>query len=253
MSAKIVLSDKTQSAPPHEASLDLPPRRMQRSGMAKIEKTPQGEFHSGYGCIIITAAASVFGFILWWSYHTLMTMDREIAAVSQERPMKMVDAPSPPELSKKIADFTAAATAGRPATLQLSAAEINALIVTSPDSGNGTYKEMLRVTAFDPAKKLVTAACSLPMNTAKFWEDKKRYLAGEIDFHLDLTDSGLDAKIQTVRVPGKTIPDGMLKGMQMYGYLTPYHNHPLIGPVLKAVKKVQVEAGGVLLSTTATP
>ncbi len=226
---------------------------MQRNVMAKIEKTPQGEFHSGYGCIIITAAASVFGFILWWSYHTLMTMDREIAALSQEQPAQMLAVTPPPELSKKLADFSAAATAGKPATLHLSATEINALIVAAPDSGNGTYKEMLRVKSFDPAKALITTDCSLPMNTAKFWEDKKRYLVGEIDFRLELTDSGLDAKIQAVRVPGKTVPEGMLKGMQMYGYLTPYHNHPLIGPVLKAVKKVQIEAEGLLLSTAATP
>jgi len=41
----------------------------------------------------------------------------------------------------------------------------------------------------------------------------------------------------------------MVKGMAMYGYLGPYQNHPTLGPVLKAIKKFQVEADGVVLST----
>lgn len=218
--------------------------------MARFEKTPTGEFHSGYGCIIIAAAAGVFGFILWWGYHSLTTMDREFAAIAQEQPVKLADVPPQPELDKKLADFAAAATAGKPATLKLSAAELNALIVAAPDSGNGTYKDMLRVKAFDPARSVITADCSLPMNTAKFWEDKKRHLVGEIDFHVEITEAGPDVKVHSVRVPGKKLPDGMISGMQNYGYLGPYQTHPQIGPVLKAVKEAKVEADGVVLSTT---
>jgi hypothetical protein len=221
--------------------------------MAKFEKAPTSEFHSGYGCVIIAAAIGVFGFILWWGYHSLMTMDGAFAAIAHDQPVCLADVPPQPELDEKLTDFAAAATAGKPATLKLSAGELNALIVTAPDSGNGTYKDMLRVKAFDPAKNVIITDCSLPMNTAKFWEDKKRYLVGEIDFHVELTEAGPDAKVHSVRVPGKTLPDGMISGMQNYGYLGPYHSHPQIGPVLKAVKKVKVEADGVVLSTNQEP
>ncbi len=54
-------------------------------------------------------------------------------------------------------------------------------------------------------------------------------------------------------MPGKTIPDGMLKGMQMYGYLGPYQTHPEIGPILMAIKSFAVEADGIILSTRAAP
>lgn len=217
--------------------------------MAKFEKTPMGEFHSGYGCVIMAAAAGVFGFILWWAYHSLTTIDREFAALAQEQPAKLSDVAPLPELEKKLADFAAAATAGKPATLKLSVGELNALVVTAPDAGNGTYKDMLRVKALLPAANVITTDASLPLNTAKFWEDKKRYLVGEIDFLVEMTANGPDVKVHAVRVPGKTLPDGMIKGMQMYGYLGPYHSHPQAGPVFKAVKKIQVEADGVLLST----
>lgn len=219
--------------------------------MAKIEKVPTGEFHSGYGCIIMTAAFAVFGFIIWWAWYSLKTMDREIAAVAQAQPAKLPDVAPQPQLEKKLADFAAAANAGQPATLKLSAAEINALIVTAPDAGNGTYKDMLRVKAFHPAENVIVADCSLPMNTANFSSGAKRYLVGEVDFRLEMTEAGPDAKIHDVRVPGKTLPDGMVKGMQMYGYLGPYQTHPQTGPVLKAVKKITVEPDGVVLSTQA--
>jgi len=221
--------------------------------MARIEKRPTGEFHSGYGCVIMAAAVGVFGFIIWWGWHSLTTMDREIAAIAQEQPARLAEVTLQPDLNQRLADFAMSATAAKPATLKLSADDLNSLIVTAPDAGSGTYKEMLRVQSFDPVAGVVTTQCSLPMNTAKFWEDKKRHLVGEIDFKLEITEAGVDARIHQVRVPGKTIPDGMLKGMQMYGYLGPYQTHPEIGPILKAIKKATVELDGVLLSTEATP
>jgi hypothetical protein len=108
---------------------------------------------------------------------------------------------------------------------------------------------MLRVKSLDAAKRLIVTDASLPMNTAKFWEDTKRYLIGEIDFALEMTALGPDAKVSVVRIPGKTVPEGMLKGMQMYGYLGPYQAHPTIGPVLKAIKQVRIETEGLRLST----
>ncbi|MEZ5387996.1 MAG: hypothetical protein R3F13_21015 [Prosthecobacter sp.] len=221
--------------------------------MARIEKKPTGEFHSGYGCVILAAAIGVFGFIIWWAWHSLTTMDREIAAITQTQPAKQADVASQPGLAQKLTDFAKAANAGSPATLKLNADELNALIVSAPDSGNGTYAEMLRVKGFVPEKAEITTPCSLPMNTAKFWEDTKRHLVGEIDFSIELTEAGLDARVKNVRVPGKTIPDGMLKGMQMYGYLGPYQTHPEIGPVLQAIKSFTVEADGVVLSTQSAP
>jgi hypothetical protein len=218
--------------------------------MAKFEKVPTGEFHSGYGCVIMSAVVAVFGFIVWWSFwHVPSTLNAAIAAVAQEAPVKLPEIPAAPALEQKLADFAAVANAGKPATLKLSVAELNALLVLAPDGGSGTYKDMLRVKGLDPAKNVIITDASLPMNTAKFWEDKKRYLNGEIDFAVEMTAVGPDAKVSAVRVPGKTLPEGMVQGMQMYGYLGPYQSHPTIGPVLKAIKQAKIEADGLLLST----
>lgn len=215
--------------------------------MAKIEKVPTGEFHSGYGCVIMALAAAMFGFILWWGWYSLTTMDREIAAVAQAQPAVLTAITPVADLEKRCADFAAAVKAGQKATLKLSAADLNALILLAPDAGNGSYKDMLRVKGFDAAKALIITDASLPMNTAKFWEGTKRYLVGEIDFKLEQTELGPDAKVAAVRVPGKTVPEEMVKGMQMYGYLGPWQAHPEIGPVLKAITSFKVEADGILL------
>jgi hypothetical protein len=215
--------------------------------MAKIEKVPTGEFHSGYGCIIMTLAAAMFGFILWWGWYSLTTMDREIAAVAQAQPAVLPAITPVADLEKRVADFTAAAQAGTKASLKLSAADLNTLILVAPDAGNGSYKDMLRVKGFDAAQGLILTDASLPMNTAKFWEGTKRHLVGEIDFKLEQTQLGPDAKVAAVRVPGKTVPAEMVKGMQMYGYLGPWQSHPEIGAGLKAITAFKVEADGLLL------
>ena len=108
---------------------------------------------------------------------------------------------------------------------------------------------MLLIKSLDAAKGLITSDASLPMNTAKFWEGKKRYLVGEIDFSLEKTALGPDTKVSAVRVPGKKLPDEMLKGMQMYGYCGPFHNDTALGPIFKAITEVKVEADGLLVTS----
>jgi hypothetical protein len=217
--------------------------------MAKIEKVPTAEFHSGYGCIIMTAVVAVVAFIVWWSWYSLVTIDKEIGLLTQPTSVVMPQVAPQPGLEQRLADFAKAANAGQTVALTLTVAELNALLLLAPDGGNGTYKDMLRVKSLDAAKSLIVTDASLPMNTAKFWEDTKRYLVGEIDFAVEMTALGPDTKVSAVRIPGKTVPEGMLKGMQMYGYLAPYQTHPTIGPVLKAIKQVKIEANGLRLST----
>ncbi|WP_395746818.1 hypothetical protein [Prosthecobacter sp.] len=218
------------------------------AGKSKIQKLPTGEFHSGYGCIIMSAVIGIFGFIVWWSYYTLTTMDAAIAAITQAAPAKLPDVTVVPGLEQRLADFGAAATAGKPATLKLSVADLNSLLLLAPDGGAGSYKDMLRVKALDAEKRVIIADISMPLNK-KFWEDSKRYLVGEMDVSLEMTEVGPDAKPSAVRVPGKTVPEEMVKGMAMYGYLRPYQNDPNLEPVLKAIKKVAVEADGVVVTT----
>lgn len=217
--------------------------------MAKIQKVPTSEFHSGYGCIIMSAVIGIFVFIIWWSYYTLNTMDAAIGAITQSAPAKLPEVAPVPDLEKRLGDFATTVNAGKPATLKLSLADLNALLLLAPAGNSGSYKDMLRVKSLDATKQALVSDVSLPMNTKKFWEGTKRYLVGEVDYTLEMTELGPDAKVSAVRIPGKTVPEEMVKGMAMYGYLGPYQNDPTLGPVLKAIKKFKVESDGVVLAT----
>lgn len=216
--------------------------------MEKIQKVPTSEFHSGYGCIIMSAVVGIFIFIIWWGYYTLTTMDAAIAAITQSAPARLPEVAAVPGLEKKLTDFAALANTGKPASMKLSVAELNAMLKMAPDGGSGSYKDMLRVKSLDAAKQTIITDVSLPMNK-KFWEDSKRYLVGEVDYTMEMTELGPDAKVSGVRVPGKTVPEEMVKGMAMYGVMGPYQNDKTLGPVLKAIKKYQVESDGVVLFT----
>ena len=85
--------------------------------MAKIEKVPTGEVHSGYGCVIMALAAAMFGFILWWGWYSLTTMDREIAAVAQAQPAVLTAITPVADLEKRGTAFAAAIKAGQKAML----------------------------------------------------------------------------------------------------------------------------------------
>ncbi|WP_395736521.1 hypothetical protein [Prosthecobacter sp.] len=215
----------------------------------KIQKVPTGEFHSGYGCIIMSAVVVVFGFIVWWSYYTLNTMNAAIDEFTQKTPVKLAEITPVPDLQARLTEFAAQATAGKPAALKLSVADLNALVLMAPSEANGSYKDMLRVKSFNAGKQVITTDTSMPMNTKNFTDGSKRYLVGEIDFALEMTEMGPDAKPVAIRVPGKTVLEEMVKGMAMYGWLGPYQNDATTSPVLKAIKKVKVESDGVVVST----
>ncbi len=214
----------------------------------KIQKVPTGEFHSGYGCVIMAAVVGVFAFIVWWGYYTLTTMDAAIAAITQSAPAKLPEIAAVPGLEQRLTVFAATVTAGKPATLKLTVADLNALLMLAPAGNNGSYQDMLRVKALDAKTQTIITDASLPMNK-KFWEDSKRYLVGEVDFTLEMTELGPDAKVSAVRVPGKPVPEEMVKGMAMYGYMGPYQNDAKLVPVLKAIQSFKVEADGLVLST----
>lgn len=223
--------------------------------MARIQKTPTGEFSPFYGCLIMSLAALTFGGIIAWSGYTLLTQDKAISAFTVDEPEKMpavvLAAEAKMALEKRLSDFAAAVTSGQASELSLSLAEINALLTLAPDSGYGSYAELVRFEKTDPAKSTLEGRVSLPMNRLKFWEGKKRYLNGSATFLIYVHEEGIDAKVVDVKVPGKTIAEGFVSGMEIWPWVAPYRKIEPLGGVLKSIKKVTVTAEGITLSTKA--
>lgn len=217
--------------------------------MARVEKVPVSGFSPFYGCLIMIMAALVFGGIIAWSGYSLFQQDKAIAAFASDQPQKFAPIDLSPEaraaLEKKLADFKAAQVT----EITLSIAELNGLLLIAPDTGYGTYTEMLRFERTEPEKNRIIARVSLPMNHIKFWEDKKRYLNGEAAYDVVVHEGGVDAQVADVKVPGKTVAEGFISGMSTWTLLAPYQKLDAIGPSLKLVKKATVTPEGVTLST----
>lgn len=219
--------------------------------MARLQKVPTAAFSPYYGCAIMLAAVLVFGGMVGWGIFSYFVQDKTIAAMTVNEPIKLPPAALTPEaqsaFDKRLANFGAAATAGQPAELTLSLAELNALLVMAPDTGSGTYAEKLRFHSTDPAKKTLTAQACLPMNK-KFWEDGMRYLIGEVTFEVYVHDAGPDARVVDVKVPGKTVEPGLINNMGIWPWVAPYQSGPL-GTVLKNIREAEVTADGLILRT----
>lgn len=223
--------------------------------MARIEKRPTAPFSPFYGCFIIVTAVVVFGGLVTWVVYSLLSQDRQISEFTVDEPAPLSAVILAPDaraaLDKKLAEFSAAAKSGQAATLSLTVPELNTLIVNAPDTGSGSYRDMIRIRATDPQRQALIADVCLPMNRAKFWEGKKRYLIGDAVFVVSVTEEGVDAKVIDVKVPGKDVPAGFIGVFASFGWVAPYRTTEPIGTVLKVVKKAAVTPEGVTLSTTA--
>ena len=222
--------------------------------MANPEKDPTGEFSSYYGCYIIAMAALVFIGILAWSGWTLFSQDKAISLITQDQIVTLSADKISPETEKalrdRLAPFAEAAKNRAPATIDLTIADLNTLIQIAPDSGFGTYREMVRITRADPATGRLIADLCLPLKKLKFWEGKMRYLVAEGGFQIAIEADGIDAKLVSVQIPGKEVPEGFVNNLQVWPWIAPYRKQEPLGTLLKGIKSATLTPEGLRLSTT---
>lgn len=222
--------------------------------MPRVEKTPTSSFSSYYGCYIIAMAAFVFFGIIVWTIYSGVSQDKALDAITVNLPVEpsgpKLNAEEGKALAARLREFGEAARLGKPVSLSLAPAEMNAVIQMAPDSGYGSYKDMVRVRRADPAAGCLVADLCLPLKRLKFWEGKMRYLVGEGVFRIEAGDDGIDARLIDVRVPGRELPGGFVRNLEVWPWLPPYRKKEPLGSVLKNIKKVEVTANGLTMSTT---
>jgi hypothetical protein len=223
------------------------------SRMSRPIKDPVSGFSPYYGCVIIAAAAAIFFGIIAWSAYTLFRQDAEIdqftIASATLPPRVELSSEETQTLTAKATALQQAITNGKPGTLTLTLAELNALVAKAPDLGNGSYADIVRFTGTNPEKKLLLADIALPLNPLPFSGKPKRYLVGKASFQVEVTSEGPDARIIAIDVPGKTIPAGFIESQQAWTWITPYHQDPTLSATLKALRSARVTPEGLTLST----
>ena len=225
--------------------------------MAEPDKQSTGEFSSYYGCYIIGMAALVFVGIIAWSGWTLYSQDKAISLITQDSPVELIQAPLSTQADQALRDrlnqFGAAAKEGKPANLELTVEELNAVIQMAPDSGFGSYREMVKITRLVPGSSQIEADLCLPLKKLKFWEGKMRYLVATGTFQIAVEAEGVDAKLVGVKIPGKEVPDGFVNNLQVWPWVAPYRKQEPLGSILKSIKTAVVKEGTLQLSTSKVP
>ena len=222
--------------------------------MSKVVKAPVSSFSPYYGCFIMAAAILLFAFMILWSGYTLLTQNAELDKITVAQAPAFPPANLSPEadqaLTQKWAAASAALAAGKPARVDLTLAELNAIIFRTPDLGNGSYANLIRVTGTDPERNALIADVHLPINPLPFSDKPKRHLVGKAWFLVEVQQDGPDARIVDLEVPGKEVPDGFIQTQELWTWVTPYRQDAQLAATLKALRHAQVTATGVTLATS---
>ncbi len=220
--------------------------------MAKISKQPTAPFNPLFGCAILVIVVSMVVGGIVWVVHVGRTMNREIGKFTVDQPVKPVgtkpDAAGVEAIKTRLTAFAESAKTGKPATLALSIAELNALAELAPDTGFGSFADIIAFKAAKPDHELVADVC-LPLNKNPL-EGGKRYAIGEATFTTEIVnETGPDIKIAALTIPGKVVNPDFMRLFGGFQLLAPYHKLEALKPVMQAIKSIKVTNSGIELST----
>ncbi len=187
------------------------------------ENPPQPEIHSspGAGCIIIALLFAMIAGIASYGIYSGVRQDKDIAVFASEIQEALPVEPTSHEevldTRKRLADFADASAGGKPATLALSARDLNTLV------HNESALAQVRGTVFFESIKddRVQARIALPMNRIAFWK-KPRYLNGRAVLAVESGDGRIFFRIESMEIPKATPPEGFVERMAQSDLLAPY-------------------------------
>ena len=220
---------------------------------APTAKQPVSSFSPFYGCAIIAMAVFVFVGIIAWSLYSLIQQDRAIAVFAQAQPAALPPLSSPQGDAALQARLQRAVEQSGEGELILSVDDLNRLLRLAPEGAYGSYRDMLRLLAFDPGRGVLVMQASLPLNPLPLVGEGRRFLNGRVLYKPETPETGLDARVVGVEVPGHEVPEGFVGAMGTWTLLGPYREHPKVLGFLQRVGAVEVLPQGLRLSLRAAP
>ncbi len=193
------------------------------------------------------AAAAIFIGLAVWSLYTLKKQDEELRPFTTATEQKTrVPTPSEADLAAlrlKIDAFAGACLdkSGPIAGLELDVSELNHLLVLFPELE--PYQGMLYFTMITE-KGRICADLSLPLNQMRFWKGQ-RYLSGSGSFRLTFQpeEFRLYLVLDELTVNGQSVPEGFLRNLEHWLWLTPYYEEGRSREVLLRVTSLETEKG----------
>jgi len=195
--------------------VDAPPRR-------------KGLGCFGRGCFILVVFAVVLGIAcfggMYWGLHRHSAIFHGLYWLTKAQAIGQTPTPIP-EFTASDADFEQKARAGQPAELELTADDINTLIVTNQDARGKIFVsidgERLRCQASIPLGKLIGRSAY--------------YFNGDIAVELKSAESLENPQLNRITVNGESVPSDLLnwkyRSKRLRDFLAEYRNDSGVGAI----------------------
>jgi len=200
------------------------------------------------GCTILIIAGIVMLGVIGWSIYTLYYQEKEIAKFTKETPtpqklLTVVGNEAPlNELKSHIDNFQAEIKAERPATLELSANDLNLAIAAFEEFSE--LRETFFVERIE--KEHLHIGISYKLGNGVFTK-RENHLVATLKAKPELHPGEVILTITNIDVPGSNVPDPILGHLSPHRITEVYKEHELLGPAMKALTSVTIENGKILL------
>jgi hypothetical protein len=211
------------------------------------------------GCAILIAAVGMMVFLIGFSIFALFKQFSEIAKFTGEQPVPVEitslddQEPALNDLAERLEKFRQDLAVDGEVSLALSPDELNLAIATYD-----AFKELqgtLRVTEITGAT--MRLAISFPLNgKPRFARDEEpgwiasdsRYLNATLVARPALLKKEVVLKIDTLEVPGATVPPEFIDQMSPYRITERYLTDPVLGPAMARLTRVALADGKLVLT-----
>lgn len=213
------------------------------------------------GCAILIAAVAMMAFLIGFSIFALFRQFNEIAKFTSEKPVPIevtsLDDKEPQlnQLAERLEKFRQdlSAEGNGEVSLALTADELN-LAIAAYDAFR-ELKGTLRVTSIDG--DTMRLAISFPLNgKPRFARDGEpgwiasdsRFLNGTLVARPNLLKKEIVLKIDSIEVPGASVPAEFVDQMSPYRLAERYLADPVLGPAMARLTRVGLADGKLVLT-----
>ncbi len=211
-------------------------------------KEPVSASNPFYGCIIFVIAILTFGGMVAWTLYSGWKQSKEIDTFTTQdaAPLAVRDITEAEKaaVKAKLEAFAADARAKKPATLALTADEMNQITTLAEQQGVTGYRGVLHVTKVDHAAGRLESDIRWKMNNLPFSNAKDRFLVGAATLVPKVEKGSFDLYVTNVTVPGKTVPAGFIGQLGNFAWLNLAKQNAQVAEVLKFVTAYRFSAEG---------
>lgn len=238
--------------PEREPDTDPLPEDRESATQGTPKADPARTQSPGAGCLIMIAALASLTFLVGFGVWNLFKQHREISKFTETSLRKLplpdleTNAPAVIKLNAKLETFRTEAGNKREAALRLSPEEINLAFAAFEEFKElrGTFS-VTRITEDE-----VRIDIAFKMRGAPTKSDDFRYLNGTMVARPELTGGEIIFVVESIEVPGRTVPEGFVGVFSPYRPAQVYLNNAVLGPWMKKLTSLTLEEGFITLAIT---